>query len=138
MAYRPVSQQSNRSPGRSGHSGSVIRKQLITVMNYLESRLWRNTTMCTPCAMRRGSVRLDLLQRGLLADVTAGADGITAYSSEDRRHIRDSDIAALKAGLASANRMRRDGGDAGKANVLRNVPTYPSALKAHRVHDGRL
>ena len=34
--------------------------------------------------------------RAALAAQTAGADGITAHLREDRRHIRDADIYALK------------------------------------------
>jgi len=37
--------------------------------------------------------------RAALQAVAAGADGITAHLREDRRHIRDEDIARLKAGL---------------------------------------
>ncbi|MCC6863482.1 MAG: pyridoxine 5'-phosphate synthase [Rhodobacteraceae bacterium] len=47
----------------------------------------------------RGSVWPDPLRAALLAEA-AGADGITAHMREDRRHIRDSDIEALQAGLA--------------------------------------
>ena len=46
----------------------------------------------------RGSVWPEPLRAALLAEA-AGADGITAHLREDRRHIRDADIAALKAGL---------------------------------------
>lgn len=46
----------------------------------------------------RGTVWPDPLRAALLAEA-AGADGITAHLREDRRHIRDSDMAALKAGL---------------------------------------
>jgi pyridoxine 5-phosphate synthase len=46
----------------------------------------------------RGSAWPDPLRAALLAEA-AGADGITAHLREDRRHIRDADIAALKAGL---------------------------------------
>ena len=35
--------------------------------------------------------------RAALAAIEAGADGITAHLREDRRHIRDDDIARLKA-----------------------------------------
>jgi pyridoxine 5-phosphate synthase len=37
--------------------------------------------------------------KAALAAAEAGADGITAHLREDRRHIRDEDIAALMAGL---------------------------------------
>lgn len=46
----------------------------------------------------RGSVWPEPLRAALLAE-EAGADGITAHLREDRRHIRDADIEALKAGL---------------------------------------
>ena len=35
--------------------------------------------------------------RAALAAIAAGADGITAHLREDRRHIRDTDMARLKA-----------------------------------------
>lgn len=46
----------------------------------------------------RGSQWPDPLRAALLAEA-AGADGITAHLREDRRHIRDADIAALVAGI---------------------------------------
>ncbi|MGL6211627.1 MAG: pyridoxine 5'-phosphate synthase [Paracoccaceae bacterium] len=47
----------------------------------------------------RGSAWPDPLRAALLAEA-AGADGITAHLREDRRHIRDTDIEALMAGIA--------------------------------------
>lgn len=47
----------------------------------------------------RGGTYPDPVRAALLA-VEAGADGITAHLREDRRHIRDADIAALKAQLS--------------------------------------
>src|SRR6516165_7598881 len=44
----------------------------------------------------RGGARPDPL-RAALAAIEAGADGITAHLREDRRHIRDEDMARLKA-----------------------------------------
>src|SRR5205085_3405156 len=38
--------------------------------------------------------------RAARAGIEAGADGITAHLREDRRHIRDEDIARLKAEIA--------------------------------------
>ena len=46
----------------------------------------------------RGSLWPDPLRAALLAEA-AGADGITAHLREDRRHIRDTDMEALRAGL---------------------------------------
>ncbi|MGC4250828.1 MAG: pyridoxine 5'-phosphate synthase [Sphingobium sp.] len=47
----------------------------------------------------RGGAHPDPVKAALLA-VKAGADGITAHLREDRRHIRDEDIATLIAALA--------------------------------------
>lgn len=47
----------------------------------------------------RGSVYPEPLRAALLAEA-AGADGITAHLREDRRHISDADIEALRAGLS--------------------------------------
>ncbi len=47
----------------------------------------------------RGSAYPSPLRAALLAQ-EAGADGITAHLREDRRHIRDADMAELKAGIA--------------------------------------
>ena len=47
----------------------------------------------------RGGLHPDPLRAALLAQ-EAGADGITAHLREDRRHIRDLDIARLKAELS--------------------------------------
>ncbi len=47
----------------------------------------------------RGSAYPDPLRAALVAQ-DAGADGITAHLREDRRHIRDADMEALKAGLS--------------------------------------
>ena len=44
----------------------------------------------------RGGARPDPVRAALLA-IEAGADGITAHLREDRRHIRDDDLARLKA-----------------------------------------
>src|SRR4051812_3881117 len=46
----------------------------------------------------RGGRHPDPVKAALMA-VAAGADGITAHLREDRRHIRDDDIARLKAEL---------------------------------------
>ncbi|MFI4996295.1 MAG: pyridoxine 5'-phosphate synthase, partial [Hyphomicrobiales bacterium] len=47
----------------------------------------------------RGGTRPDPL-RAALAAIEAGADGITAHLREDRRHIRDEDMARLKAEIS--------------------------------------
>jgi len=68
-------------------------------MKYLgKLRLGVNIDHVATVRNARGSAWPDPLRAALLAEA-AGADGITAHLREDRRHIRDSDIAALKAGL---------------------------------------
>jgi pyridoxine 5-phosphate synthase len=52
----------------------------------------------------RGGVRPDPVRAAQDA-IAAGADGITAHLREDRRHIRDDDIARLKAELAAPLNM---------------------------------
>src|SRR5437588_3055233 len=47
----------------------------------------------------RGGRHPDPVEAAHLA-IAAGADGITAHLREDRRHIRDDDIARLKAEIA--------------------------------------
>ncbi|MEP9379003.1 pyridoxine 5'-phosphate synthase [Aquabacter sp. CN5-332] len=47
----------------------------------------------------RGGVHPDPVRAALLA-MAAGADGITAHLREDRRHIRDADMARIKAEVA--------------------------------------
>ena len=47
----------------------------------------------------RGGSRPDPVRAALLA-IEAGADGITAHLREDRRHIRDQDMARLKAEIS--------------------------------------
>jgi pyridoxine 5-phosphate synthase len=47
----------------------------------------------------RGGSRPDPIRAALTA-IEAGADGITAHLREDRRHIRDDDMARLKAGIS--------------------------------------
>jgi pyridoxine 5-phosphate synthase len=47
----------------------------------------------------RGGARPDPVRAALIA-IEAGADGITAHLREDRRHIRDSDMARLKAEIS--------------------------------------
>ncbi len=47
----------------------------------------------------RGGPHPDPVRAALLA-IAAGADGITAHLREDRRHIRDADMAALKAAIS--------------------------------------
>jgi pyridoxine 5-phosphate synthase len=67
--------------------------------NPLSIRLGVNVDHVATIRNARGGDRPDVV-RIALAAIAAGADGITAHLREDRRHIRDSDMARLKAGIA--------------------------------------
>ena len=69
----------------------------------------------------RGSVWPDPLRAALLAEA-AGADGITAHLREDRRHIRDADMEALRAGIGIPLNFECAATDEMAAIVLRLKP----------------
>ncbi|MFN4155535.1 MAG: pyridoxine 5'-phosphate synthase [Paracoccaceae bacterium] len=69
----------------------------------------------------RGCVWPDPLRAALLAEA-AGADGITAHLREDRRHIRDADMAALKAGIGIPLNFECGATDAMQAICLATKP----------------
>src|SRR5204863_9392205 len=62
----------------------------------LHRRLGVNIDHVATLRNARGGARPDPVQAARAA-IEAGADGITAHLREDRRHIRDEDIARLKA-----------------------------------------
>ena len=69
----------------------------------------------------RGSAWPDPLRAALLAE-TSGADGITAHLREDRRHIRDADMEALRAGIGIPLNFECAATDEMAAIVLRLKP----------------
>ena len=69
----------------------------------------------------RGSVWPEPLRAALLAEA-AGADGITAHLREDRRHIRDADMEALKAGIGIPLNFECGATDEMQAIILRTKP----------------
>lgn len=69
----------------------------------------------------RGSVWPDPVKAAHLA-VAAGADGITAHLREDRRHIRDEDIARLKAELEAPLNLEMAATEEMLAIALRTKP----------------
>jgi pyridoxine 5-phosphate synthase len=68
-------------------------------MPALPLRLGVNVDHVATLRNARGGERPDPVRAALLA-IEAGADGITAHLREDRRHIRDADMARLKAELS--------------------------------------
>ena len=69
----------------------------------------------------RGSAWPDPLRAALLAEA-AGADGITAHLREDRRHIRDADMQALRAGIGIPLNFECAATDEMAAIILRLKP----------------
>src|SRR6195952_5691893 len=65
----------------------------------LPLRLGVNVDHVATLRNARGGERPDPV-RAALAAIAAGADGITAHLREDRRHIRDDDMARLKAEIS--------------------------------------
>jgi pyridoxine 5-phosphate synthase len=72
----------------------------------------------------RGGLRPDPVRAALIA-IEAGADGITAHLREDRRHIRDEDMARLKAEISKPLNFEM----AATADMLRiSLATRPHAV----------
>ena len=69
----------------------------------------------------RGGHHPDPLRAALLA-IEAGADGITAHLREDRRHISDADIAALKEQISRPLNLEMAVTDEMKAIALKHRP----------------
>ncbi|ABE63046.1 pyridoxine 5'-phosphate synthase [Nitrobacter hamburgensis X14] len=69
------------------------------MLNSPSIRLGVNVDHVATVRNARGGDRPDVV-RIALAAIAAGADGITAHLREDRRHIRDTDMARLKAEIA--------------------------------------
>src|SRR5438309_4298055 len=68
-------------------------------MASLPLRLGVNVDHVATLRNARSGARPDPVRAALLA-IEAGADGITAHLREDRRHIRDDDMARLKAKIS--------------------------------------
>lgn len=72
----------------------------LTAVASLEAlRLGVNIDHVATVRNARGGVHPDPVRAALLAEAS-GADGITAHLREDRRHIRDADMAAIKAAIS--------------------------------------
>src|SRR5437764_11150601 len=76
---------------------NVCRKPIMVTNPPL--RLGVNIDHVATLRNARGGARPDPVRAALIA-IEAGADGITAHLREDRRHIRDADIARLMVEIA--------------------------------------
>lgn len=69
----------------------------------------------------RGGLHPDPVRSAHMA-IAAGADGITAHLREDRRHIRDEDLAALKRDITRPLNMEMAATDEMRDIALRTLP----------------
>ena len=90
----------------------------------LPLRLGVNVDHVATLRNARGGKRPDPVRAALTA-IEAGADGITAHLREDRRHIRDTDMARLKAEISKPLNFEM----AATADMLRiSLATRPHAV----------
>src|SRR3974390_1694574 len=85
---------------RASTSPKPILSRACEQMTNLSLRLGFNIDHVATVRNARGGPHPDPLRAAEIA-LAAGADGITAHLREDRRHIRDDDIARLKAAIAA-------------------------------------
>src|SRR5580704_8108017 len=83
-------------PATPNQSGA---KKLIVHASLASLRLGVNVDHVATLRNARGGAFPDPVRAALIA-IEAGADGITAHLREDRRHIRDEDMARLKAEIS--------------------------------------
>lgn len=89
--------------------------------DFAQQRLGVNIDHVATLRNARGAAWPDPLRAALLAEA-AGADGITAHLREDRRHIRDADMEALRAGIGIPLNFECAATDEMAAIVLRLQP----------------
>ena len=79
----------NNSDEQMTHNGRDVTQELCLGVNIDHVATVRNA---------RGGTHPDPVRAAIMAE-EAGADGITAHLREDRRHIRDADMAAIRAAI---------------------------------------
>jgi pyridoxine 5-phosphate synthase len=87
----------------------------------LHLRLGVNIDHVATVRNARGGAHPDPVQAAKLA-IEAGADGITAHLREDRRHIRDDDIARLKAEISKPLNLEMAAADEMVAIAVKTRP----------------
>jgi pyridoxine 5-phosphate synthase len=90
-------------------------------MPLLPPRLGVNIDHVATVRNARGGVLPDPVRAALVA-IEAGADGITAHLREDRRHIRDADMARLKAEISKPLNFEMAATDEMLAIALKTKP----------------
>src|SRR4249919_3395064 len=90
-------------------------------MSHLPLRLGVNVDHVATLRNARAGRNPDPVRAALLA-IEAGADGITAHLREDRRHIRDDDMARLKAEIGKPLNFEMAGTEEMVAIALKTQP----------------
>ena len=109
-------------------------------MSALPIRLGVNIDHVATIRNARGGAHPDPVRAALLA-VEAGADSITAHLREDRRHIRDEDIARLKAEISKPLNFEMAATDEMIAIAMRTRPHAACLVpekRAERTTEGGL
>ena len=127
--HRAIARQAGGGEGRAGErleSDDSQRPHLRLGVNIDHVATIRNA---------RGGRHPDPVRAAKLA-IAAGADGITAHLREDRRHIRDDDIARLKAEIDKPLNFEMAATEEMIAIALQDAAArrLPGAGEAHRAH----
>jgi pyridoxine 5-phosphate synthase len=109
------------STDKSGHLISSKNKQTNEMSEIAKLRLGVNVDHVATLRNARGGVHPDPVKAAQAA-IAAGADGITAHLREDRRHIRDEDIARLKAEIAKPLNLEMAASDEMAAIAVKTKP----------------
>ena len=80
----------------------------------------------------RGGSHPDPLEAARLA-IASGADGITIHLREDRRHIRDADVSAIRHGIAAPLNFEMAGTDAMVRIALETLPNACCLVPENRM-----
>ena len=122
--------------GGQGRAGERLSRAQGSRMKRL--RLGVNVDHVATIRNARGGRHPDPVRAAKLA-IAAGCDGITAHLREDRRHIRDDDIARLKAEIDKPLNFEMAATDEMVDIALKTQAAcgLPRAGKAHGAHDRR-
>src|SRR5438128_5265984 len=104
---------------RRGPAPIAIGNKRLPAIPHL--RLGVNIDHVATLRNARGGAHPDPVQAAQLA-IAAGADGITAHLREDRRHIRDEDLARLKADIDKPLNFEMAAADEMVAIALKTKP----------------
>jgi pyridoxine 5-phosphate synthase len=99
LTRQPILLKKMDARGEPVHDDWISRYESRNMSKIPSLRLGVNVDHVATLRNARGGQRPDPVRAALVA-IEAGADGITAHLREDRRHIRDNDMARLKAEIS--------------------------------------